>query len=216
MKFQSLTIVTLIAFLLIPHVLCAQEKHGMNMQGGHAQMMNHPEKMDAHMMEHHEHVKTMERVFRYDRNLAEKAGAIKVGYLYKRGNAASEQDKDAMVMMSRTMVEGGLAGKSISFIPIGISPDAELTDQLSEAGINVIYIGYGLSLEELNDARKFAVGKKILTIGSTNEHTEKGITAVGIVVNKDKVDLVINLTTADRLAADFDPRLFRLADNVIQ
>jgi len=216
MKFQIMTIVALIALLLMPQMLLAQEKHTMKMQGDHSKMMSHPEKMDEHMMVHHEHVKTMERVFRYDRNLAENASAIKVGYLYKLDDADAEEDKDAMVMMSKTMVEDGLAGKTMSFTPIGISPDNDLTRQLSEAGINVIYIGSGLSEEELNGAKKYAVEKEMLTIGSTSMHAEKGITAVGIVVNKNKVDLIINLNTAGELAADFDPRLYRLANRVIK
>jgi len=216
MKFQIMTIVALIAFLLMPQMLLAQEKHTMKMQGDHSKMMSHPEKMDEHMMVHHEHVKTMERVFRYDRNLAENASAIKVGYLYKLDDADAEEDKDAMIMMSKTMVEDGLAGKTMSFTPIGISPDNDLTRQLSEAGINVIYIGSGLSEEELNGAKKYAVEKEMLTIGSTSMHAEKGITAVGIVVNKNKVDLIINLNTAGELAADFDPRLYRLANRVIK
>jgi hypothetical protein len=216
MKFQAMTIVALITFLLIPQVIFAQEKTDMNMQGGHSQMMSHPEKMDENMMVHHEHVKTMERVFRYERNLSEKATEIKVGYLYKQGDEAAEKDKDAMVMMSKTMVEGGLAGKPISFNPIDISSDNDLNTQLSAAGINVIYIGFGLNAEELNGSKKFAVEKKILTIGSTSKQAENGITAVGIVVNKDKVDLIIKLKTAGELAADFDPRLYRLADKVIK
>ena len=216
MKFQAMPIVALIAFLLMPQVVLAQEKNDMKMQGDHSQMMSHPQMMDENMMVHHEHVKTMERVFRYERNLAEKASEIKVGYLYKLGDAAAEKDKDAMVMMSKTMVEDGLAGKAISFTPIGINPDNDLSNQLSEAGINVIYIGSGLSEEELNGAKNFAVDKKMLTIGSTSEHAEQGITAVGIVVNNDKVDLIINLKTADELAVDFDPRIFRLADKVIK
>jgi hypothetical protein len=216
MKFQAMTIVALIAFLLIPQVILAQEKHDMNMQSDDSQMMSHPEKMDERMMMHHKHVKTMERVFRYERNLAENASEIKVGYLYKLGDAAAEQDKDAMVMMSKTMVEGGLAGKTMSFTPIGISPDNDLSSQLTEAGINVIYTGPGLSAEELNAAREFAINKKMLTIGSTSELAEQGVTAVGIVAGNDKVDLIINLKTAGELAADFDPRLFRLADKVIK
>ena len=115
MKFQKLTIVALIAFLFMPQVIPAQEKHDMKMQGNDSQMMSHPEMMDDHMMMHHEHVKTMERVFRYEWNLAEKASEIKVGYLYKVGDAVSEKDKNSMVMMSKTMVEGGLAGKTMSF-----------------------------------------------------------------------------------------------------
>jgi hypothetical protein len=105
MKFQAMTIVAIITFLLIPQVILAQGKTDMNMQGGHSQMTSHPEKMDENMMVHHEHVKTMERVFRYERNLSEKATEIKVGYLYKQGDAAAEKDKDAMVMMSKTMVD---------------------------------------------------------------------------------------------------------------
>ena len=216
MKFQTITIVALIAFLLRTQLIPAQEKHDMNMQGDDSQMMSHPEMMDDQMKTHHEHVKTMERVFRYERNLAENASAIKVGYLYKLGDVAAEEDKDAMVMMSKTMVESGLSGKEISFDPIAISPDNNLSNQLSEAGINVIYTGSGLSAEELNAAREFATDKKILTIGSTSELAEQGITAVGIVVNKDKVDLIINLKTAGELAVDFDPRLYRLAYKVIK
>ena len=216
MKFQKLTIVALIAFLFMPQVIPAQEKHDMKMQGNDSQMMSHPEMMDDHMMMHHEHVKTMERVFRYERNMAEKASEIKVSYLYKVGDAVSEKDKNSMVMMSKTMVEDGLSGKEISFDPIAISPDNNLSSQLSEAGINVIYIGSGLSAEELNAAGNFAIDKKMLTIGSTSELAEQGITAVGIAVNKDKVDLIINLKTAGKLAVDFDPRLFRLANKVIK
>lgn len=216
MRLKAMAIIALCSFLIIPQVSLAQEMNGMKMQGDHSKMMDHPEKMDEHMMVHHEHVKTMERVFRYERNLAEKASEIKVGYLYKQGNAESEKDKDAMVMMSKTMVEGGLAGKPMSFIPIGISDDKDINSQLSGAGINVIYIGSGLNADELSGTKKFAVDKKILTIGSTSEQADNGITAVGIVVNKDKVDLIINLNTAGELATDFDPRLYRLADKVIK
>lgn len=216
MKFHTIAIIFLIAFLLTSQVIFAQEKTDMNMQGDHSQVMSHPEKMDENMMVHHEHVKTMERVFRYERNLTENASAIKVGYLYKLGDTAAEQDKDAMVMMSKTMVEDGLSGKKISFDPIAISADNNLSSQLTEAGINVIYIGAGLSTDELNAAREFAVNKKMLTIGSTSELAEQGITAAGIVVNKDKVDLIINLKTAGELTVDFDPRLYRLANKVIK
>ena len=216
MKFHTIAIIILIAFLLTSQVIFAQEKHEMNMQGNHSQMKSHPEKMDDHMIAHHEHIKTMERVFRYERNLAENASAIKVGYLYKLGDVAAEKDKDAMVMMSKTMVEDGLSGKKISFDPIAISADNNLSSQLTEAGINVIYIGAGLSADELNAAREFAANKKMLTIGSTSELAEQGITAAGIVVNKDKVDLIINLKTAGELTVDFDPRLYRLANKVIK
>ena len=110
MKFQAMPIVALIVFLLMPQVVLAQEKNDMKMQGDHSQKMTHPQMMEENMMVHHEHVKTMERVFRYERNLAEKASEIKVGYLYKLGDAAAENDKYGMVMMSKTMVEDGLAG----------------------------------------------------------------------------------------------------------
>jgi hypothetical protein len=158
----------------------------------------------------------MERVFRYERNLAEKANEIKVGYLYKLADHDAEKDKDAMVMMSKTMVEDGLAGKPISFTPIGISPDKAIGSQLSESGINVIYLGSGLNAKELNETKKFANDKRMLTLGSTKDQAEKGITAVGIVVDKNKVDLIINLHAAGESEVDFDPRLFRLADKLIK
>jgi hypothetical protein len=216
MQFWVMTIFVLIHVFFLPQVLLGQEGHNMEMQADHSQMMAHPEKMDGHMMAHHEHIKTMERVFRYERNLYEKSNEIKVGYLYKLGDAAAEKDKNAMLMMSKTMVEDGLAGKPIFFTPIGISKDNDLNSQLSQAGLNVIYIGSGLNGQELDGAKKFAAEKKILTMGSSSELAENGTAAIGIVANNAKVDLIINLETASKLSADFDPRLYRLASKVIK
>jgi hypothetical protein len=188
----------------------------MQMDGGHDQMMSHPEMMDDHMKTHHEHVKTMERVFRYERNLAEKAERISVAYLYKKGDHESEKDRDAMVMMAQTMVTDGLAGKSISFEPVGMGDDTVLAEQLAKTGANVIYIGKNLSRAELGAAKDYAVQNKILTIGSSGAQTEQGTTAVGIDVQKEKVDLIISLVTAQQQGVEFDPRLYRLADKIIK
>jgi hypothetical protein len=217
MKVERLNIAfMLVVLLLLPQPIFAQEKSEIQMGGDHGQMMSHPEMMDDQMKIHHEHVKTMERVFRYERNLAENASAIKVGYLYKAGDAVAEKDKDAMVMMSKTMVEEGVAGKSISFTPVGTSTDSDLASQLSKEGLNVIYLGKGLSNAELNEVKSYAMQEKILTIGSTSEQAEQGITAVGIVAHPEKVDLIISLIAARELGVDFDPRLYRLADKVIK
>jgi hypothetical protein len=218
MKAERLNIAfMLVVLLLLPQPIFAQEKSEMQMGGDHGQMMSHPEMMDDNMKTHHEHVKTMERVFRFERNLAkDTTNEIRVGYLYKAGDAAAEKDKDAMVMMSKTMVEEGVAGKSISFTPVGTSTDSDLASQLSKEGLNVIYLGKGLSNAELNEVKSYAMQEKILTIGSTSEQAEQGITAVGIVAHPEKVDLIISLIAAGELGVDFDPRLYRLADKVIK
>ncbi len=236
--------VMLIVMLLVPQSIFAMEHQKMKMDGDHAsmngeanrvdgdhggmateqkqmagehgQMMDHPEMMDHHMNTHHEHVKTMERVFRYERNLAEKAEKIVVGYLYKKGDHQSEKDKDAMVMMAQTMVTDGLARKSILFIPIGLSDEVVMADQIVKVGANVIYIGKNLSHAELEAVRGFALQKKILSIGSSGAQTEQGITAVGIDVQKERVNLIISMVTAKQQGVDFDPRLYRLADKVIK
>jgi hypothetical protein len=238
MKNSALAVVMIMAvMLLVPQGVLSMEHQKMNMEGDHGnkamdkkemgadhskmtgdhnQMMSHPEMMDDHMKTHHEHIKTMERVFRYERNLAEKAEKITVGYLYKPGDHESEKDKDAMVMMAQTMVTEGLAGKSISFIPIGVNDKATLAEQLTGEGVNVIYIGKNLSDQELGAARDYAVDNKILSIGSSGAQTEQGNTAVGIEVGHDKVNLIISLVTAKQQGINFDPRLYRLADKVIK
>jgi hypothetical protein len=217
MKTERLIIfIILITALLVPQTILAQEKQGMQMGRDHGQMMSHPEMMDDHMKVHHEHIQTMERVFRYERNISGRADDIRVGYLYKDGDADSEKDKDVMVMMAKTMVEKGMAGKSISFIPIGVSSDKVQDSLLAKEKVNVIYLGRGLTDAEFNAAKNYAGNEKILTIGSTGAQAEAGITAVGIVVQPEKVNLIINLITAREQGADFDPRLFRLADKVIK
>lgn len=217
MNFKRLrTIFVLFAILLVPQVVFSQEHSSMQMGGEHGQMMSHPEAMDDHMKVHHEHVKTMERVFRYERNLAEKAEEIRVGYLYKAGDAESEKDRDAMVMMAKTMVEEGLAGKSISFNPIGVNEDSAVAGQLAGEKINVIYIGSELSDTELAAVKSYSVSEKILVIGSTSAVAEEGAAAVGIIARSEKVDLIINLATANATGVDFDPRLYRLADKVLK
>jgi len=217
MRFEKLGIIIFVTIMFcLPQLIIAQDKDGMQMEGGHGQMMSHPEAMDDNMKVHHDHIKTMERVFRYERNFAEKADEIRVGYLYKVGDADSEKDKDAMVMMAKTMVEQGLAGKSISFDPVGVETDADFNSQLAEKKVNVIYIGSGLTADELVVAQKYSIKENILTIGSTSDVAEQGIAAVGIVVNHGKMDLIINMVTAQETGADFDPRLYRLADKVIK
>jgi hypothetical protein len=91
MKTERLIIfIILITALLVPQTILAQEKQGMQMGRDHGQMMSHPEMMDDHMKVHHEHIQTMERVFRYERNISGRADDIRVGYLYKDGDGQKQ------------------------------------------------------------------------------------------------------------------------------
>ena len=87
---------------------------------------------------------------------------------------------------------------------------------MERGSFNVIYLGSGLLKNELETIGKYGVSSRTLVIGSDKHHAEGGHTSVGIVVGDKRVSLVINLKTAKKVGADFDPRLLRLADKVIR
>ena len=99
MKMKSLLAVTLavlVTSFFLPQPSPAKEMHGMG-------------KMDNNMQVHHKHIMTMKRIFKFERNLS-KVEAIRIVYLYKKGNETSAKDKDAMMMMAKGMTTDGVDG----------------------------------------------------------------------------------------------------------
>ena len=194
--------ILLVSFFILPKVLLAGEMDmgKMGMMGGNK---------DAH----HKHVMTLKRVLKFERNFLKKSDAIKIGYIYKKGEASSEKAKNMMVMMAKNMTKDGLDGKAVSFVPIAAGSSSE---KLKAAGVNVVYLGMGLSMDDVMSAASYGKSQGALIMGSMEDHVHKGHAAVGIIAKSDKVLLVINMKAAKETGADFDPRLLKLADEVIK
>lgn len=199
---KTLIGILLVSFFILPEVLLAGE-----MDMGKMEMMGNKSGV------HHKHVTTLKKVLKFERSLLKKSDAIKIGYVYKKGDAASEKAKDKMMMMGKGMSAEKIGGKTVSFTQIEAG---SLSEKLKAEDINVVYLGVGLSMNTVMSAKSYGKSQGALIMGSVEDHVHEGHAAVGIIAESDKIHLVINLTAAKETGVDFDPRLLRLADEIFK
>lgn len=151
------------------------------------------------------------RVLGYDRQLKSRAGdAVRVGVLFKQGDAASEQAQDEIIRALR-----GFASRTVQGLPLVVSAQpfkdsAELTAWITRERLAVVYAGPGLAASTAG-IKAACVEKRVACVSPVRALVEKGL-AFGVVLKRDRPGILVNLPAAEAMGLDLDPKLLELAE----
>jgi YfiR/HmsC-like len=150
------------------------------------------------------------KVLTYDRNFELKAGAeLALGIVHDPSDRDSAK---ATEEVGSTLYK--FAGKTVKRLPlkyytIEFTGTVDLERFVKEKHISVLYIAPG-SGKSLAAVLKLSEELKLTTLTGVPDYVRRGV-AVGIGVEQDKPQILINLATARAEGSDFDASLLRLA-----
>ena len=147
------------------------------------------------------------KVLTYDRHFETKArGELVLGIVYEQADPESLKAASAVI---ETLLR--FSGKTVKRLPIRFSlvPIGNLERSVEDAKINVLYVAPG-NARNLEKLMQFSQAKGITTATGVPDYVKRGI-AVGIGVNDDRAQILINLPSAKAEGSEFDASLLRIA-----
>ncbi len=147
------------------------------------------------------------KVLTYDRHFETKArGELILGIVYDQADPESLKAASAVI---ETLLR--FSGKTVKRLPIRFSlvPIGNLERSVEGAKINVLYVAPG-NARNLDKLTQFSQVKGITTVTGVPDYVRGGI-AVGIGVNGDRPQILINLPSSKAEGSEFDASLLRIA-----
>jgi hypothetical protein len=142
------------------------------------------------------------------KNLPSSSFAYTIGIIYQDGYDASIKAKDQIfaLLNSNTFTLSG--GREVKFVPIVIGKDKKLSHLFCEQHFDAVYIT-PLRLIDMNDLSMMTKKRKILSLTGLPEYVEEGV-AIGIGIDGDKAEVIMNLTSTREEGADFSSKILNL------
>lgn len=150
------------------------------------------------------------RVIAYDANLRERAGpAVNIGVLAKKGDKESERTAELLVKAFRPIESATLLGLPVRVSRMSFGGREHLDRAVREGGIDTLYVCGGLEAN-LPDIKAVSRARKVLTMGSQEEHLKAGL-SLGVFDIDGKNTILVNLDASREEGVAFGPELLRLA-----
>lgn len=148
------------------------------------------------------------KILTFDRNLEARVGeAVTVAIIYQRGYRASVLTRD---QLDDTLSRAGTAvfGKPVRWISVELEETADLLDLLKRNGVDVIYVTplRGVSLQRIIRASRDG---RMITFTGVALYVERGL-AVGIGIDRERPQIVVNLAASREEGSDFTAQLLRV------
>ena len=150
------------------------------------------------------------RVIAYDANLKQRAGsAVNIAILAKKGDKASDKMADLLVKAFRPIETATVLGLPVRVGRLEFAGRDALDRAVREGGIDTLYVCSGLD-GSLDDIKRVARARKVLTLGSQESHLRQGL-SLGVFEIDGRNTIVVNLEANREEGVAFGPELLRLA-----
>jgi hypothetical protein len=150
------------------------------------------------------------RVIAYDANLKGRAGeAVNIAVLAKKGEKDSERMSELLAKALTALESATLLGLPVKISRVYFSGRDSLDRAVQEGGIDALYVCSGLDAN-LADIKSVARARKVLTVGSRQEHLKLGL-SLGVFDIDGKNTIVVNIEANREEGVAFGPELLRLA-----
>jgi hypothetical protein len=149
----------------------------------------------------------------FDRNLKARCGnGIVLGVLYQSRFRQSVNVKDELVTIANESSYEFLDAYRIRVVPIDLSSEAGLEEQISASGVNTLYVA-PLRAIDLATISAVTQKNKVLTLTGVPEYVDIGL-SIGVGIKGDRPTLVINQRASKAEGADLDSQLLKLARTI--
>jgi hypothetical protein len=150
------------------------------------------------------------RIVAYDGHLEARAGAaVNIAVLAKKGDKDSERMAGYMVKAFTPLESAKLLGLPLHVSRLDFSGREALDRAIRDGGIDTLYVCSGLDAS-LADIKAVARARKVLTVGSHEDHLRSGL-AIGVFLIEGKNTILVNLEASRAEGVVFSPELLRLA-----
>ncbi|MGB8959968.1 MAG: YfiR family protein [Candidatus Aminicenantales bacterium] len=150
------------------------------------------------------------KVLTFDRNLEARLGReLIIGIVFQKGNRDSSLMQQDILKAAIDSRISPFAGRPVRVVLIDLDRSADLDQNLGGDKVDVLYIA-PLRAVSLDGIIAWSRDRKILTVTGMIDYVEKGI-AVGIDLNDDSPEILINLAAAKASGADFGSNLLKLS-----
>ncbi len=149
----------------------------------------------------------------FDRNLKTRSGnAIVLGILFQDRYRLSLDIKNEMVSAANEFTRDSVEGLPIRLVPLEYADEAILEKQISGGGINALYV-CPLRAVDLKTIFGLSRKNKVLTFTGVPQYVERGL-SIGVVLQRGRPSLFINLRASREEGADLDSQLLNLARTI--
>lgn len=150
------------------------------------------------------------KVLTYDRNFEKKAGKeLAIGIVHDPGDRDSAKATDEVGTTLFKFTSRTVKGLPMKYYTIEFTGVADLERFVKEKKISVLYIAPG-NVKGLAALLKVSEDLRLTTLTGVPDYVRRGV-AVGIGLNQDKPQILINLASARAQGCDFDASLLRIA-----
>ncbi len=153
------------------------------------------------------------RMLAYDRALKARAGgSVGIGIVYKTSDKASAQAQGDMLRAFKGLESQTIQGLALTVATRPYKDPADLTSWIATDGIDALYVAPGLA-GELESIRAVCREKKVVSMSGVRAFVEQGL-AVGVVVKGETPGIVVNMTAAELVGMDLDPKLLQISERI--
>jgi hypothetical protein len=150
------------------------------------------------------------KVLTYDRNFERKAGKeLAIGIVHDPSDRDSAKATDEVGTTLFKLTSRTVKGLPLKYYTIEFTGAADLERFVKEKKISVLYLAPG-NAKNLPVLLKVAEDLDLTTLTGVPDYVRRGA-MVGIGVNQDKPQILINLASARAGGSDFDASLLRIA-----
>ncbi|MFH1336142.1 MAG: YfiR family protein [Candidatus Zixiibacteriota bacterium] len=149
------------------------------------------------------------KILTYDRSMEGKAkDTLRIGVLYYPNDDQSKKNKNSIMEYLKNNKDKTINGIPFSFVEIGFISGKQLGDAVTRKNIMVLYITSDGN-HTIKEISELTQTKKILTMTGRVDYVDLGI-SVGLGIEDEKSQIVINLPSARAEGSDFSAKLLKL------
>ncbi len=149
------------------------------------------------------------KILTYDRNLASRPGdALTVRIVFRAGDTESEQAAGEVAAVLDALTDKSVKGLPIRFTSIPIGTEDELIAAIQIDAVSVLYVAPGAV--DVPMVLRVARSSRVVSATGVPALVDQGV-AIGIGVNRDKPQVLINLPASRQEGSEFDASLLRIA-----
>ncbi len=153
------------------------------------------------------------RMLAYDRALKARAGdSVVVGITYKASDKVSVQTQADMLQAFGAFESHAIKGLPLTSVSHAYKDARDLETWISKEGVDVVYVASGFS-SEVETIRALCAEKKLPTLSPVHAFVNRGL-ALGVVAKAGTPGLLVNVSAAQLVGMDLDPKLLQLAEMV--
>jgi hypothetical protein len=151
------------------------------------------------------------KILTYDRQFEKKAkGQVLVGVVYLESDQTSLAALEGIGQALFAAKTKKVKTLGLGFLKLAYTTTGEMEKIIKEKGVNVLYVTPGFNAKQLSELIRISQANQMTSTTGFTDYVDKGI-AVGVGMERNKPQIVINLPASKSEGSEFDAQLLQMA-----